>query len=75
MFKSLHHVPVGDMDGALREIRRVLRPGAWPTFPSRSSPVSSTRWCACSATSGRSARPPCAPATPTSPSRPSVSAS
>ncbi|MGV6473268.1 class I SAM-dependent methyltransferase [Azotobacter vinelandii] len=27
MFKSLHHVPVGDMDGALREIRRVLRPG------------------------------------------------
>lgn len=27
MFKSLHHVPVDLMDQALREIRRVLRPG------------------------------------------------
>lgn len=27
MFKSLHHVPIDDMDKALREIRRVLRPG------------------------------------------------
>ncbi|MFD1691712.1 class I SAM-dependent methyltransferase [Azotobacter chroococcum] len=27
MFKSLHHVPVSDMDDAIREIRRVLRPG------------------------------------------------
>lgn len=27
MFKSLHHVPVGQMDRALGEIRRVLRPG------------------------------------------------
>lgn len=27
MFKSLHHVPVGDMDGVMREIHRVLRPG------------------------------------------------
>ncbi|WP_018992839.1 class I SAM-dependent methyltransferase [Aromatoleum toluclasticum] len=27
MFKSLHHVPVGLMDRALAEIRRVLRPG------------------------------------------------
>ncbi len=28
MFKSLHHVPVPLMDQALREIRRVLKPGA-----------------------------------------------
>jgi SAM-dependent methyltransferase len=27
MLKSLHHVPVGEMDQALREIARVLRPG------------------------------------------------
>ena len=27
MFKSLHHVPVADMDRALAEIHRVLRPG------------------------------------------------
>jgi len=27
MFKSLHHVPVEEMDKAMREIRRVLRPG------------------------------------------------
>jgi ubiquinone/menaquinone biosynthesis C-methylase UbiE len=27
MFKSLHHVPLGVMDSAMREIRRVLRPG------------------------------------------------
>jgi ubiquinone/menaquinone biosynthesis C-methylase UbiE len=27
MFKSLHHVPVEQMDVALREIRRVLKPG------------------------------------------------
>jgi SAM-dependent methyltransferase len=27
MFKSLHHVPVGRMDAALAEIRRVLAPG------------------------------------------------
>ncbi len=27
MFKSLHHVPLEEMDSALQEIRRVLRPG------------------------------------------------
>ena len=27
MFKSLHHVPLGDMDRALQEIYRVLKPG------------------------------------------------
>ena len=27
MFKSLHHVPTGEMDTALSEIRRVLKPG------------------------------------------------
>lgn len=27
MFKSLHHVPIESMDTAMREIRRVLRPG------------------------------------------------
>ncbi len=27
MFKSLHHVPMADMDQALAEIRRVLKPG------------------------------------------------
>lgn len=27
MLKSLHHVPLADMDGALAELRRVLRPG------------------------------------------------
>lgn len=27
MFKSLHHVPVAEMDGAFAEIHRVLRPG------------------------------------------------
>lgn len=27
MFKSLHHVPVGQMDSAFAEIRRVLKPG------------------------------------------------
>jgi len=27
MFKSLHHVPIGLMDKALAEVRRVLRPG------------------------------------------------
>jgi SAM-dependent methyltransferase len=27
MFKSLHHVPVDDMDQSLREIQRVLKPG------------------------------------------------
>lgn len=27
MFKSLHHVPLAEMDRALEEIRRVLRPG------------------------------------------------
>ena len=27
MFKSLHHVPVDEMDNALREIKRVLKPG------------------------------------------------
>jgi ubiquinone/menaquinone biosynthesis C-methylase UbiE len=27
MFKSLHHVPLEAMDGAMQEIRRVLRPG------------------------------------------------
>lgn len=27
MFKSLHHVPLAEMDKALQEIRRVLRPG------------------------------------------------
>jgi len=29
MFKSLHHVPLSDMDAALREIARVLRPGGF----------------------------------------------
>lgn len=35
MFKSLHHVPVGDMDRALAEIARVLKPGgrAWISEP------------------------------------------
>lgn len=29
MLKSLHHVPQADMDTALAELYRVLRPGAW----------------------------------------------
>ena len=35
MFKSLHHVPVADMDRALTEIARVLKPGglAWISEP------------------------------------------
>lgn len=35
MFKSLHHVPIGSMDRALDEIRRVLKPGglAWISEP------------------------------------------
>ena len=35
MFKSLHHVPVGQMDRALSEISRVLKPGglAWISEP------------------------------------------
>ena len=35
MFKSLHHVPTADMDQALSEIRRVLKPGgvAWISEP------------------------------------------
>ncbi|MER2623034.1 MAG: class I SAM-dependent methyltransferase [Accumulibacter sp.] len=35
MFKSLHHVPVAQMDQALREISRVLKPGgvAWISEP------------------------------------------
>ncbi len=35
MFKSLHHVPVEDMDRALAEIARVLKPGglAWISEP------------------------------------------
>jgi ubiquinone/menaquinone biosynthesis C-methylase UbiE len=35
MFKSLHHVPVADMDRALKEVRRVLKPGghAWISEP------------------------------------------
>jgi SAM-dependent methyltransferase len=32
MFKSLHHVPVGDMDRALAEIHRVLKPGGAALF-------------------------------------------
>lgn len=35
MFKSLHHVPIEDMDRAMEEIRRVLKPGgyAWISEP------------------------------------------
>lgn len=35
MFKSLHHVPMADMDAALGEIARVLKPGglAWISEP------------------------------------------
>lgn len=35
MFKSLHHVPMGQMDQALAEVARVLRPGglAWISEP------------------------------------------
>ncbi len=35
MFKSLHHVPMAQMDAALREIARVLKPGgvAWISEP------------------------------------------
>ncbi|HEY8049414.1 MAG TPA: class I SAM-dependent methyltransferase [Ramlibacter sp.] len=29
MLKSLHHVPADAMDGALEEVARVLKPGAW----------------------------------------------
>lgn len=29
MLKSLHHVPMADMDQAMAELHRVLRPGAW----------------------------------------------
>lgn len=29
MFKSLHHVPIADMDQVMQEIRRVLRPGGF----------------------------------------------
>lgn len=35
MFKSLHHVPLASMDAAMRELRRVLKPGgrAWISEP------------------------------------------
>ena len=29
MMKSLHHVPIEDLDRALDEIRRILKPGGW----------------------------------------------
>ncbi len=29
MMKSLHHVPIGHLDRALADIRRVLKPGGW----------------------------------------------
>ena len=32
MMKSLHHVPVAQMDRAMREIARVLKPGGWVYF-------------------------------------------
>ena len=47
MFKSLHHVPSAQLDRALDEVLRVLRPGAWPISPNRYLRANSMRSFAC----------------------------